>query len=55
MIAGLVTEVSCEDNDAVVRVSNEDGGLVALRSYTLSTVEIKYPKEEKELLVLAKY
>lgn len=31
LIAGLVTEVSCEDNDAVVRVSNEDSsGLVEL-------------------------
>lgn len=52
MIAALVAEVSCQDKDAVVRVSNEDGGLVRLWSYTLSTVEIKYPDKEKELTVL---
>ncbi|KAF0022147.1 hypothetical protein F2P81_025601 [Scophthalmus maximus] len=51
----LVAEVSCEEEDAVLRVSNEGGGLVTLWSYTLSSVEKKYPPEEKELAVLAKY
>lgn len=51
----LVAEVSCEDNDAVVKVKNEGGGMVTLWSYTLSKVEQKFPQEEKELAVLARY
>lgn len=39
----------------MIRVSNEGGGLVTLWSYTLSSVEKKYPPEEKELVVLACY
>ncbi|KAE8284733.1 hypothetical protein D5F01_LYC16167 [Larimichthys crocea] len=50
----LVAEVSCEDDDAVVKVKNEGGGMVTLWSYTLS-VEKKFPQEEKELAVLARY
>lgn len=55
LTARLVAEVSCEDDDAVVRVSNEGGGMVTLWSYTLSSVEKKFPQEEKELAVLARY
>ncbi|KAE8283579.1 hypothetical protein D5F01_LYC18982 [Larimichthys crocea] len=51
----LVAEVSCEDDDAVVKVKNEGGGMVTLWSYTLSSVEKKFPQEEKELAVLARY
>ncbi|KAE8291465.1 hypothetical protein D5F01_LYC11073 [Larimichthys crocea] len=51
----LVAEVSCEDNDAVVKVKNKGGGMVTLWSYTLSLVEKKFPQEEKELAVLARY
>lgn len=51
----LVAEVSCKDDDAVLKVSHEGGGMVTLWSYKLSSVEKKYPKEEKELAVLAKY
>ncbi|KAK9535471.1 hypothetical protein VZT92_007850 [Zoarces viviparus] len=55
LTAKLVAEVSCNKDDAVVRVSNEDGGIVSLWSYTLSLVEKKYPAEEKELAILARY
>ncbi|XP_031726767.1 uncharacterized protein LOC116396347 [Anarrhichthys ocellatus] len=55
LTAKLVAEVSCNKDDAVVRVSNEDGGIVTLWSYTLSSVEKKYPAEEKELAILARY
>ncbi|KAE8283615.1 hypothetical protein D5F01_LYC19018 [Larimichthys crocea] len=48
-------QVSCEDDDAVVKVKNEGGGMVTLWSYTLSSVEKKFPQEEKELAVLARY
>ncbi|KAM3583197.1 uncharacterized protein V6R79_015670 [Siganus canaliculatus] len=51
----LVAEISCEDDDAMVKVHNEGAGMVTLWSYTLSSVEKKYPQEEKELAVLAKY
>lgn len=51
----LVAEVDCEDDNAVMRVRNEGGGLVTLWIYTLSSVEKKFPQEEKELVVLAKY
>lgn len=49
-----MAEVSCEDSAAVVRVSNEGAGMVTLWSYTLSTVEQKFPPEEKELAVIAR-
>ncbi|KAI3375384.1 hypothetical protein L3Q82_021867 [Scortum barcoo] len=55
LTARLVAEISCEDDDAMVRVNNEGGGMVTLWSYTLSSVEKKYPQEEKELAVLARY
>nr|XP_049598168.1 uncharacterized protein LOC125982043 [Syngnathus scovelli] len=51
----LVAKVQCEENDAMVSVSNEGAGLVALWTYTLSSVEKKFPQEEKELAVLARY
>ena len=55
LTARLVAEVSCDGEDALVRVSNENEGLVTLWSYTLSGVEKKYPQEEKEMAVLARY
>ncbi|MEQ2293895.1 hypothetical protein AMECASPLE_038107 [Ameca splendens] len=39
----------------MLKVSNENGVLVTLWSYTLSSVEKKFPQEEKELAVLARY
>ncbi|KAK9517559.1 hypothetical protein VZT92_022919 [Zoarces viviparus] len=51
----LVAEVSCNEDDAVVKVCNEGAGIVTMWSYTLSSVEKKYPAEEKELAVLARY
>ncbi|XP_014914825.1 endogenous retrovirus group K member 19 Pol protein-like [Poecilia latipinna] len=51
----LVAEINCEEDDAMIKVSNENGGLVTLWSYTLTSVEKKYPQEEKELAVLARY
>lgn len=47
-------KVSYDGEDAVVTVSNEGQGIVTLWSYTLTTVERKYPPEEKELAVLAR-
>ncbi|CAJ1070993.1 uncharacterized protein LOC116396347 [Xyrichtys novacula] len=51
----LVAEISCEDQDAVVKVSNEGAGTVSWWSHTLTMVEEKFPPEEKELAVLQKY
>lgn len=48
----LAAEITCEEEDAVVKVSNEDCGMVVL---SLSSVEKKYSPEEKELAALAKY
>uniref|UniRef100_A0AAV2M8G8 ribonuclease H n=1 Tax=Knipowitschia caucasica TaxID=637954 RepID=A0AAV2M8G8_KNICA len=51
----LLVQVFCEEDDAMVKVWNDNGGLVSLWSYTLSPVEHKYPPEERELAVLARY
>ena len=51
----LTVEISCEDEDAVVKVGNEGGGMVTLWSYTLTLVEKKFQQKEKELAVLARY
>lgn len=50
----LVAEISCENEDAMIKVSNENGGLVTLWSYTLTSAEKKYPQEE-ELAGLTRY
>ncbi|PWA32440.1 hypothetical protein CCH79_00018776, partial [Gambusia affinis] len=36
----------------MIKVSNENGGLITLWNYTLTSVEKKYPQEEKDLAVL---
>lgn len=51
----LVAKILCENEDTMIKVSNDQGGLVTLWSTTLTPVEKKYPQEEKELAVLTKY
>ena len=51
----LEIEIFCDHEDAIVKLRNEGGGLVALWSWTLPSVERKYTEAEKELAVLAKY
>ena len=51
----LMAEINVEDNEAVVTVWNEGKQLITLWSYVLTTVEQKFPGEEKELAVIARY
>ncbi|KAI3374213.1 hypothetical protein L3Q82_005938 [Scortum barcoo] len=49
LTARLVAEISCEDDDAMVRVNNEGGGMVTLWSYTLSSSGKEVPPRRKRV------